>query len=123
MRVLVTGASGYIGSLLIEKLQQNPFIEKIIAVDVKKNIKDNEKVEFFYKDIRDPEICTLIRIYQNQCGDSFSIDCKSSKGDVERRAVFYRCKRNRKYLGMRREKYGSEVYHYFEWGSLWILSR
>jgi UDP-glucose 4-epimerase len=64
MRVLVTGASGYIGSLLIEKLQQNPFIEKIIAVDVKKNIKDNEKVEFFYKDIRDPEICTLIRIYQ-----------------------------------------------------------
>jgi UDP-glucose 4-epimerase len=64
MRVFVTGASGYIGSLLIEKLQQNPFIEKIIAVDVKKNIKDNEKVEFFYKDIRDPEICTLIRIYQ-----------------------------------------------------------
>jgi len=64
MRVLVTGASGYIGSQLIEKLQQNPLIEKIIAIDIKKNIKENEKVEFFYKDVRDTEICTIIRIYQ-----------------------------------------------------------
>ncbi len=64
MRVLVTGASGYIGSQLIEKLKLNPLIEKIIAIDLKKNIKENEKVEFFYKDVRDPEICTIIRIYQ-----------------------------------------------------------
>ncbi|GIX42006.1 MAG: dTDP-4-dehydrorhamnose 3,5-epimerase [Leptospiraceae bacterium] len=64
MKVLITGASGYIGSLLIKKLEQNPYIEKIIAIDIKKNIDESFKIKFYLKDIRDSDICNIIKLHQ-----------------------------------------------------------
>jgi UDP-glucose 4-epimerase len=64
MNVLVTGAAGYIGKLLVKKLNENHNIKKIIAIDIKKNQEltdKSDKIVFIQKDIRDPDLCNIIQ--------------------------------------------------------------
>ena len=55
LRVAVTGAAGYIGSLLIESLQEHESIEYILATDIRSpRSAHNERVEFVRHDITEP---------------------------------------------------------------------
>ena len=51
MRVLVTGGSGYFGSLLIEKLLQNGF--QVGSLDINKPTAQEKDIEFHRVDVRD----------------------------------------------------------------------
>jgi UDP-glucose 4-epimerase len=54
-RILVTGASGYIGRTLIRRLEQEPSVEHILATDVRPLDGDySSKVEFIRHDVTDP---------------------------------------------------------------------
>lgn len=57
MKIFITGASGYIGSLLINSWLGNPEIEKIIALDVKSPRflwnENNPKIYFIQKNLAD----------------------------------------------------------------------
>lgn len=55
-RIAITGASGYIGQLLIERLAEKPEVEKIIALDLKPPNPLPEKTEFIACDVRDPKL-------------------------------------------------------------------
>ncbi|MCG8335088.1 MAG: NAD-dependent epimerase/dehydratase family protein [Proteobacteria bacterium] len=52
--VLITGSSGYIGSKLVESLQQNTRVEQIIGLDLKPSPKPQPKLHFYCRDIREP---------------------------------------------------------------------
>lgn len=52
--VLITGSSGYIGSKLVESLQQNDRVEKIVGLDLKPSPKAQPKMHFYCRDIREP---------------------------------------------------------------------
>ncbi|MFA6354750.1 MAG: NAD-dependent epimerase/dehydratase family protein [Candidatus Paceibacterota bacterium] len=60
MKIFITGASGYIGSLLINSWLSNPEIEKIIALDVKSPRflwnENNPKIHFIQKNLADINI-------------------------------------------------------------------
>ncbi len=53
MKVLVTGGSGYFGSLLVEKLLKNGF--EVGSLDINEPNKPNEKVRFHKVDVRDSD--------------------------------------------------------------------
>ena len=54
-RILVTGASGYIGRTLIRRLEQKPSVEHILATDIRPLSGDySPKVEFLLHDVTDP---------------------------------------------------------------------
>ncbi len=61
MNVLVTGAGGYIGSLLVEKLVSNPKIKKIIAIDIKPLNFTSAKIHSYLEDICDPGIYEILK--------------------------------------------------------------
>lgn len=61
MNILVTGASGYIGSLLIQQLEKNQQISTIVAVDIKKGQEFTKKTKFYLMDIRDKQIWNVIK--------------------------------------------------------------
>jgi len=53
MRILVTGASGYIGNATIEKLINESWVTSVIGTDIKKkSSKNHPKYKFYTKDIR-----------------------------------------------------------------------
>ncbi len=52
--VLITGSSGYIGSKLVDSLQQNARVEQIIGLDLKPALKPHSKLHFYCRDIREP---------------------------------------------------------------------
>ena len=55
LRVAVTGASGYIGSRLIRRLQSSESVEYILAMDIRPpDIDYSDRVTFVYQDIGDP---------------------------------------------------------------------
>ena len=57
MKVLITGSSGYIGSLLVNSWLNNPKIEKIVAIDSQEpkflHSKKNPKIQFIKQDVAD----------------------------------------------------------------------
>ena len=54
-RILVTGASGYVGRTLIGRLEREPGVELILATDVRPlNVEYSSKVEFIIHDVTDP---------------------------------------------------------------------
>jgi len=55
MKVAVTGASGYLGRVLLPILEASDFIERIVAIDVA-SPPESEKVTFSRRDVRNPEI-------------------------------------------------------------------
>jgi UDP-glucose 4-epimerase len=54
MRILVTGASGYLGSALVNELARSPWVEKIVGLDIKASQWNHEKFLFIKRDIREP---------------------------------------------------------------------
>jgi UDP-glucose 4-epimerase len=64
MKILVTGASGYLGSLLTDALSEHPGVNEVIAVDVRPPIaprKRAERVREALHDVRSAELGGLIR--------------------------------------------------------------
>lgn len=63
MKILITGSSGYIGSLLVSSWLSNPEIEKIIAIDSKEPkplySKNNPKIQFIKSDIADADLDSI----------------------------------------------------------------
>lgn len=57
MRIFLTGASGYLGSLLAERLAEQPEVESITGIGMMNSkSKWPSKVEFIAMDIRSPEV-------------------------------------------------------------------
>ncbi len=54
MRILVTGASGYIGGKLVEVLSGKEWVERIVGTDVKPLDKDFPRFKFEIRDVRAP---------------------------------------------------------------------
>ncbi len=62
--VLITGASGYIGSLLVKDLASRPGdLETIVAADVRPPERLHRNVEFVGLDVRDPDMTDLLTKY------------------------------------------------------------
>lgn len=67
--VLVTGASGYVGTQLIKKLKDpahkyHDQVEEIVALDIKDPIEKVEGVHYFNCDIRDKSIDNIVKKYK-----------------------------------------------------------
>ncbi|MGM0402648.1 MAG: NAD-dependent epimerase/dehydratase family protein [Thermodesulfobacteriota bacterium] len=54
MRILVTGASGYIGAKLVEALGRQDWVEQIVGTDIKAPNKKYPKFKFHLRDVRRP---------------------------------------------------------------------
>lgn len=54
MRILVTGAAGYIGGRMVESLVEKDWAEAVIGTDIEESAITNEKYEFIKRDIREP---------------------------------------------------------------------
>ena len=54
MRILVTGATGYIGERLIETLREKDWVERIIGLDIRESPLRHTKLRFVRRDIREP---------------------------------------------------------------------
>ena len=52
MRILVTGAAGYIGSKLIEALCEKEWVETVIGTDIREPSQNNAKYKFDKRDVR-----------------------------------------------------------------------
>lgn len=61
MKVLITGASGYVGTRLLELLENEASVELVTGLDVKPPPRASEKLEFHSKDIRDPALEALFK--------------------------------------------------------------
>ncbi len=64
--VMITGAAGYIGSLLTQTLAEKEYISRIIATDIKElpqHLKSN-KINFYETDVRSPSLGDFMRKYQ-----------------------------------------------------------
>jgi UDP-glucose 4-epimerase len=54
MRILVTGAAGYIGGRMVEVLCEQDWVEKVIGLDITEPTRKFDKFHFIQKDIREP---------------------------------------------------------------------
>jgi UDP-glucose 4-epimerase len=52
MRILVTGASGYIGGKLVDVLSEKDGVERIVGTDIRPSEKDHPKYRFYVRDVR-----------------------------------------------------------------------
>ncbi len=59
--VAITGSSGYIGSRLLDQLESDPEVEKVIGIDLKPPRRAFAKLEFHRMDVRDPSLRSLLR--------------------------------------------------------------
>jgi UDP-glucose 4-epimerase len=64
MRILVTGASGYIGERLIETLREKEWVERIVGLDIRESPLRHRKLRSIKRDIREQldDIFTAERI-------------------------------------------------------------
>jgi UDP-glucose 4-epimerase len=58
--VAVTGASGYIGERIVERLLAEPSIERVIGIDIRRSPIEHEKLTSIVRDVTDP-LDTLFR--------------------------------------------------------------
>lgn len=61
MKVAITGASGYVGTRLVEFLEGQAAVELVIGIDIKPPPRAFGKLEFHSKDIRDPGLVQLFQ--------------------------------------------------------------
>ncbi|MBA4367464.1 MAG: hypothetical protein C0403_07480 [Desulfobacterium sp.] len=54
MRILVTGAAGYIGGRMVKALCEKDWVEKVVGTDITEAPQKFQKFEFIRKDIREP---------------------------------------------------------------------
>jgi len=54
MRILVTGATGYIGERLVEALRDKEWVERIVGLDIRESPLRHPKLRFLARDIREP---------------------------------------------------------------------
>ncbi|GBC61860.1 epimerase [Desulfonema ishimotonii] len=54
MRILVTGAAGYIGGKLVESLCKKAWVEKVVGTDIREPAQGSSGYGFFKQDIREP---------------------------------------------------------------------
>ena len=54
MRILVTGAAGYIGGRMVESIVEKDWAETVIGTDINESSIKNRKYEFIKRDIREP---------------------------------------------------------------------
>ncbi len=59
--VAVTGCSGYIGSRVLDFLEESPTVEKVVGVDVRACSCSSGKLSFHRSDIRDRSLAALFR--------------------------------------------------------------
>jgi UDP-glucose 4-epimerase len=59
-RVLITGVGSQVGSLLAARLDQDPDVEHVAGLDMRRPKVPLERLEFIEADIRDPQIAELI---------------------------------------------------------------
>ena len=59
--IFITGISGYLGTVLSEKLSQRDDVNEIIGIDINPPANQlKSKIRFYQKDIRDPETQKLL---------------------------------------------------------------
>ena len=61
MKVVVTGGSGQLGTLILERLIADPRVERIVALDVRPPRVASEKLEPVQADVRDPDLARHMR--------------------------------------------------------------
>jgi len=61
--VAITGAGGYIGGRVIRLLEEHRLCSRILGLDLKKPVVPSVKLDFFRRDVRDPE---LPRLFQKE---------------------------------------------------------
>lgn len=52
--IAVTGVSGYLGSLIVQKLEKRDDVERIVGIDWKAPVSVSSKLKFICRDIREP---------------------------------------------------------------------
>lgn len=58
--VAVTGASGYVGRLLVQRLATDPDITRIVGIDVVEPAFSSRDFEFYRMDVRSPQVSRVI---------------------------------------------------------------
>jgi UDP-glucose 4-epimerase len=58
--VAVTGASGYLGRKLLDRLGSNPSVSRVIGIDVVEPDFSTRNLEFYKLDVRSPELADVI---------------------------------------------------------------
>jgi UDP-glucose 4-epimerase len=54
MRILVTGAAGYIGGRVVDSLCEQEWVEEVIGIDINQSNHSHAKYRFIFHDIRQP---------------------------------------------------------------------
>ena len=61
--IAMTGAAGYIAGRVVRALEESPLCTRLIGVDLKPPLVTSRKLDFYRRDVRDPE---LPRFFQEQ---------------------------------------------------------
>ena len=59
--IAITGAGGYIAGRVIQALEANPLCSRMVGFDLKPPIAPSRKLDFFKRDVRDPELGPLFQ--------------------------------------------------------------
>jgi UDP-glucose 4-epimerase len=58
--VAVTGAGGYLGRLLVERLGTVPDVSRIVGIDIVEPVVSSRNVEFYRMDVRSPQLAQVL---------------------------------------------------------------
>lgn len=58
--VVVTGSSGFVGQVLLPRLEQDPAVERVVGIDLRLPPVSSKKLDFHLLDIRDPQVEALL---------------------------------------------------------------
>jgi nucleoside-diphosphate-sugar epimerase len=79
--VAVTGASGYLGRILLEKLGSHPAVGRVIGIDIAEPAITTRNLEFYRMDIRSPDLPRVLQGSSVLVHLAFAVD----GGDAETR--------------------------------------
>ena len=83
MKIFVTGAEGYIASLLIPELLRLEEVEAVTGIDVDEVSFDNPKFNSHIIDVRDPEIFELMRGHDLLIHLAFIVTPRGSESEMD----------------------------------------